>query len=189
MRQLVKHAQSKLILCFCQLITFFLFSRSPQIEHIEWTYSILILLTLTGLILAAPKIKSKFGEQFDNYIFLISLALVSIVCSVLIFPNYYFGVLAISSPFYVTFFIAQYLIVNNISNQKLILTFLIPIFLFAKHFWSPTTPFSLWVVFTFLQGMNIFKGIFPKRESLETNNLLNFERLFLLFLFVLCIAG
>ncbi len=97
--------------------------------------------------------------------------------------------LAHLSPYviFLLFFTFHLMDKNMLSDTRYNLLNLFPLFFFYKFFWSPNHPFSLWVIFTFLNLTAIVRPLFRDNKELTAYELFATEKISHLFLAILLI--
>ena len=119
-------------------------------------------------------------------IFSFLITCLSIFQMTLILPSSF---LAHLSPYiiFILFFSFHLMEKNMLSDTRYNLLNLFPLFFFYRIFWSPNHPFSLWVIFTFLNLMSIVRPLFKDNKELTSYELFAAEKISHLFLGILLI--
>ena len=182
-----KHRSQKIKVIFCLNLTIalFLFSKTPTLEKVYWkTFFALPVVSLICLILF-KRLSKNLGDHAESLISLSILTTTFIFSSFFMYPNLYLKLIVIGSPFILFSFLQTILSHYPKLSRLFVLVNLAPLGLFFKYYWSPETPFSLWVVFGFLQAMNFYYAITEKSDSLDIEKSLNSQKLVCVFMIVL----
>ena len=187
MSLLNKHS-GKLLFVLNGTIAHLLFSKSPSLNDKNWFAIAILPIVLLFSIIFSESFKRQFSQSKSDILITVILLLTFLIESFFMFPNNYLQSILIGIPFYIFSILRIYFALNNLENNKSVLINLVPLLFFYQHYWSPTTPFSLWVVFTFLVLLDLYKTIFEKDLKLAPR-LSNSEKLTTLFMIVLLIQS
>jgi hypothetical protein len=137
------------------------------------------------LILFFQNLKIKISRISSSGVGIV-IFLVSVTQTIILFPNSYIAYFY-KLLIFVLFFIIQ--IFDDIlqKDKRFNLINIFPLLLMYREFWKPEHPFSLWVVFSFLNIITIVKPLFSESLSLSQLELHASEKISHLFLTILII--